>query len=98
VFPLRQDHCKHKANGTRYALNSKQEVFMNIAEDVKNVKEKFKTWLHSLGRTHEENINAQDHKLTEDEMLDEALMESFPSSDPPGHRSKSTKDKSTHTH
>ncbi len=32
----------------------------------------------------------------EDEMLDEEGMESFPASDPPGHRSKSTVDQETH--
>ena len=69
---------------------------MDIAHDLRCIKEKLKVWVASLGRTHEEHINAQDHILSEEEMLDEASMESFPSSDPPGHRSKSTKDKLKH--
>lgn len=69
---------------------------MDIVHDIQSMKEKFKIWFASLGRTHEEHINAQDHILSEDEMLDEASMESFPSSDPPGHRSKSSKDKLKH--
>lgn len=69
---------------------------MKVSEKVKLFKEKATTWFVSLGRDYEDNINAQDHILSEDEMLDEAGMESFPSSDPPGHRSKSSKDKKKH--
>lgn len=34
--------------------------------------------------------------MTEDEMLDESLKESFPASDPPGHFSKSLEDRELH--
>ncbi|MBC7428516.1 MAG: hypothetical protein H7336_07895 [Bacteriovorax sp.] len=58
--------------------------------------EKVKCWYLSFDRTYEEHMNSQDHALSEDELLDEALMESFPASDPPGHRSKSSLDKTKH--
>jgi hypothetical protein len=78
---------------------------MNIIEDVKNVSEKIKHWLSSTekqveeklkGHSTKESRNAQDHVFTEDELMDQAMMESFPASDPPGYRSKSKKDKITH--
>jgi hypothetical protein len=37
------------------------------------------------------------HVMSEDEMLDEEIMESFPASDPPGHISKSAVDKQSHS-
>lgn len=38
----------------------------------------------------------QEHVMSPDEEIDEAGDESFPASDPPGHRSKSTEDKNLH--
>jgi hypothetical protein len=69
---------------------------MKIVENISSIKEKAKVWLASWNRDYEDHINAQDHVLSEDEMIDEANMESFPSSDPPGHRSKSSQDKKKH--
>lgn len=75
---------------------------MSIIEDIKNVSDKFKHWLSAEKKNVEERCstkesrNAQDHKFSEDELLDQEGMESFPASDPPGHRSKSKKDRTTH--
>lgn len=69
---------------------------MDLMHEIKHVGEKIKNWYLSLGRSREENINAQDHVLSEEELLDQSLMESFPASDPPGYRSKSSKDRETH--
>lgn len=38
----------------------------------------------------------QRRAMTEEEMLDESLKESFPASDPPGHFSKSVEDRELH--
>ncbi len=38
----------------------------------------------------------QSHLMTEEEKLDEEIDESFPASDPPGHFSKSLRDKELH--
>lgn len=36
------------------------------------------------------------HQLSDDELIDEALEETFPASDPPGYRSKTHRDKELH--
>ena len=38
----------------------------------------------------------QQHVMSDDEKLDEAIEESFPASDPPGHLSKTYEDKNLH--
>lgn len=74
---------------------------MNIMEEIKCMGDKFKNWFVTVeqnleGRSSKESRNAQDHAFTEEELLDQAGVESFPASDPPGHRSKSKKDRKTH--
>lgn len=74
------------------------EVNVDIIEEIKCIGEKLEAWYKNIGRTPEEKRNAQDHAMTEEEMLDQASLESFPASDPPGYHSKSTKDKKSHCH
>lgn len=38
----------------------------------------------------------EEHVMSDDERLDEAIDESFPASDPPGHISKSYEDRRSH--
>lgn len=82
-------------------ITLKREVKMTIIEEIKNAGDKFKHWLGNDKKQKErastkESRNAQDHKFSEDELLDQEGMESFPASDPPGHRSKSKKDRIGH--
>jgi hypothetical protein len=48
------------------------------------------------GQSHPERKDDQKHVMSDDEKLDEAIEESFPASDPPGHISKSAEDKKLH--
>lgn len=60
---------------------------------------KFKDFVkpNEKGNYHPERVaDAQDHAMSDEEKLDEAIAESFPASDPPGHISKSNEDKISH--
>lgn len=74
---------------------------MSIIEELKCMGEKFKYWLTPIEKNTKrqstnESRNAQDHKFSDDELIDQEGMESFPASDPPGHRSKSQQDRMNH--
>ena len=70
---------------------------MNIVEEMKCMGDKIKHWFNleegSERRSTKISRDAQDHAFTEEELLDQAGMESFPASDPPVFRSKSKKDR-----
>jgi hypothetical protein len=81
----------------------KRKVIMNIMEEMKCMGNKIKNWFNTIEqnidrRSTKESRNAQDHAFTEEELLDQEGVESFPASDPPGHRSKSKIDRKTHCH
>lgn len=55
---------------------------------------KIKNWFKP--QTYNLKKDDQQHAMTEDELLDQTLEDSFPASDPPGHISKSTEDRRQH--
>lgn len=72
---------------------------MSITDEVKSIRNRIKSWFTlPKDKSTEISRNAQDHSLTEEELLDQAVAESFPASDPPGYRSKSSKDRKAHKH
>lgn len=50
----------------------------------------------AYGNEVEEDEMEEEKQLSQDEMIDEEMIETFPASDPPGHRSKSKVDKEQH--
>lgn len=63
----------------------------NFNNDMQELWHKFRN-----GLADEATPGNQKRQMTEEEMLDESLKESFPASDPPGHFSKSSEDRELH--
>ena len=57
-------------------------------------------FIHCFGRCQVKKTDCarddQQHVMTEEELLDETIDDSFPASDPPGHYSKSLEDRLLH--
>lgn len=65
---------------------------MNVQEITSKIQS---LWHRFIGEEVDAAAN-QERVMTEEEMLDESLKDSFPASDPPGHFSKSVEDKDLH--
>jgi len=72
-----------------FSVQTMRARFMNLSGDIRGFVSGF---FNSAQRRKDD----QTHVMTPEEKLDEAMEESFPASDPPGHMSKSSVDKKTH--
>ena len=75
------------------SLNGASHLLDRV-EDSEFVANIISTWCHRYLEEEKE----QGHLMTDDEKIDQSIMESFPASDPPGFMSKSKIDKETHNH
>jgi hypothetical protein len=76
------------------------ESMEELMSFIKQSFEKVTHFIHCFGRPKGKKTECarddQKHVMTEEELLDETIDDSFPASDPPGHYSKSAEDKLLH--